>query len=249
MLGLSSAFGIDGSRPVEVAGAVGARGHAVPAADAPVVVDDHDAVRLLPGGPDRADLRAGRVRALLARDRHVEVALLRDLLGRVVGVGVRRSRRPSPSPSPARGSTGSAGRATGCSPRRRRTRSGGSRCSGRGRGRSRTAPRGGRGCRRPSLRRRRSRSTGVDTLLAIKPSPDGDAVRAEVKPIREAARSARQQLKSLKPASSSGRVRLLAGSARRRRLVPRGGSASLLNRDLRRRRRRAATSRSSRILP
>src|SRR5512142_1872980 len=35
-------------RPVEVARAVGAARHAAAAADAPVVVDDHDAVRLLP---------------------------------------------------------------------------------------------------------------------------------------------------------------------------------------------------------
>jgi hypothetical protein len=40
----------------------------------------------------------------------------------------------------------------------------------------------------------------VDTLLGIKPGPDGDAIRAQVKPIRDAAKSARQQLKSLKPA-------------------------------------------------
>jgi hypothetical protein len=40
----------------------------------------------------------------------------------------------------------------------------------------------------------------VDTLLDIKPGPDGDAIRAGVKPIRDAARSARQELKSLKTA-------------------------------------------------
>ena len=38
----------------------------------------------------------------------------------------------------------------------------------------------------------------ADTLLAIKPGPDGDAIRAQVKPIRDTAKSARQQLKSLK---------------------------------------------------
>lgn len=36
------------------------------------------------------------------------------------------------------------------------------------------------------------------TLLAIKPGPDGDAIRARVKPIRDAAKSARQQLRSLR---------------------------------------------------
>jgi hypothetical protein len=38
----------------------------------------------------------------------------------------------------------------------------------------------------------------VDKLLAIQPGPDGDAIRAEVKPIREAARGARTTLRSLK---------------------------------------------------
>jgi hypothetical protein len=38
----------------------------------------------------------------------------------------------------------------------------------------------------------------VDTLLAIKPGPDGDAIRAQVKTIRDAAKSARTSLKSLR---------------------------------------------------
>ncbi|BFU46882.1 hypothetical protein [Krasilnikovia sp. MM14-A1004] len=38
----------------------------------------------------------------------------------------------------------------------------------------------------------------VDKLLAIAPGPDGDAIRGQVQPIREAARSARTTLKSLK---------------------------------------------------
>jgi len=37
----------------------------------------------------------------------------------------------------------------------------------------------------------------VDTLLAIAPGPDGDAIRAQVKTVREAARTARAQLKAL----------------------------------------------------
>ena len=40
----------------------------------------------------------------------------------------------------------------------------------------------------------------VDTLLSIKPGPDGDALRAQVKPVRDAAKSARLQLKSLNTA-------------------------------------------------
>lgn len=38
----------------------------------------------------------------------------------------------------------------------------------------------------------------VDTLLAIKPGSDGDAIRAQVKTIRDAAKSARTTLKSLR---------------------------------------------------
>jgi hypothetical protein len=38
----------------------------------------------------------------------------------------------------------------------------------------------------------------VDTLLAIKPGPDGDAIRAQVKTIRDAAKNARTQLKALR---------------------------------------------------
>jgi hypothetical protein len=38
----------------------------------------------------------------------------------------------------------------------------------------------------------------VDTLLAIKPGPDGDAIRAQVKTVRDAAKSARASLKALR---------------------------------------------------
>jgi hypothetical protein len=38
----------------------------------------------------------------------------------------------------------------------------------------------------------------VDTLLAIKPGPDGDAIRTQVKTIRDAAKSARTSLKALR---------------------------------------------------
>src|SRR5690606_25364984 len=64
-------------------------GHAAAAADAPVVVDRHDAVGLLPGGVDRAGLHARRVATVLAGDRKVEVPRPRDGLGLVVGVRVR----------------------------------------------------------------------------------------------------------------------------------------------------------------
>jgi hypothetical protein len=38
----------------------------------------------------------------------------------------------------------------------------------------------------------------VDTLLAIKPGPDGDAIRAQVKTIRTAAKTARTSLKAIR---------------------------------------------------
>ena len=139
MFGLSSSLGMRGLAPVEVARAVGAGRHAAAAADAPVVVDHHDAVRLRPGGAGRADLHAGRVAALLAlRPARRSGPPPGPSPGRSRG---RRggSRRPSPSPSAARGSSAPAGRATGCSPRRRRRRSAGSRCSARGRARRRTS--------------------------------------------------------------------------------------------------------------
>ena len=41
----------------------------------------------------------------------------------------------------------------------------------------------------------------VDTLLAIKPGPDGDAIRAQVKTIRDAAKSARTSLKAVRKQS------------------------------------------------
>jgi hypothetical protein len=41
----------------------------------------------------------------------------------------------------------------------------------------------------------------VDTLLAIKPGPDGDAIRAQVKTIRDAAKTARTSLKAVRKQS------------------------------------------------
>src|SRR5581483_8504101 len=73
--------------PVEAARAVGARRHAAATADAPVGVDRHDAVGLLPGRLDRARLDAGRVLALLAGDGEVELVRARLVL-LVVGVAV-----------------------------------------------------------------------------------------------------------------------------------------------------------------
>src|SRR5262249_24987303 len=77
-----------GLSPVEVARAVGTGGHAAAAAHAAVVVDDHDAVGLLPGGLHRAHLGARRVATVVALHGHVEVALARHRLGAVIEVGV-----------------------------------------------------------------------------------------------------------------------------------------------------------------
>src|SRR5512143_537170 len=60
-------------RPVKMASTVGTGGHAVPAADAPVIIDDDDAVRLLPGGLRRAGANAGRIFALLTLNGHIKV--------------------------------------------------------------------------------------------------------------------------------------------------------------------------------
>ena len=129
MSGLSCSVGNLRLGEVEPPRPVGAGRFAVPAADAPVVVDHRDAVRLLPGGLHRADLHARRLGALVALHRHVVLVRIRAPAAGRSG-GPRSPRRCCPSPSPARGCTGSPGPATGCSPSRRRARSGGSRCSG-----------------------------------------------------------------------------------------------------------------------
>lgn len=72
MAGVDFFLGNFGFGPVEAAGVVGAGGLAVAAPDAPVVVDDDDAVFLFPGGFDRTDVDAGWIFALLALDGHVE---------------------------------------------------------------------------------------------------------------------------------------------------------------------------------
>ena len=41
----------------------------------------------------------------------------------------------------------------------------------------------------------------ADTLLAVKPGPDGDAIRAQVKTIRDAAKTARASLKTIRKQS------------------------------------------------
>lgn len=80
-------FGDLGFGPIEAPGVVGAGGFTIAAANAPVVVDYHDAVLFLPGGFDRADVDTGWVVALLALDRHVEFVILGNRMV-VVGVAV-----------------------------------------------------------------------------------------------------------------------------------------------------------------
>src|ERR1017187_241514 len=75
--------------PVEMPRAIGASRHAVTAADAPVVIDHHDAVAFGPGGAGGAYLGARRVLAMLAPDGHVEMSLFGNVGGVVVCVGVR----------------------------------------------------------------------------------------------------------------------------------------------------------------
>jgi hypothetical protein len=77
-----------GLLPVEMPRSVRARRHAIPAPDAPVVIDDHDAVVFLPGRLDRAHLGARRVFALVALDGHVEMPFLGNFRRIVVVLGV-----------------------------------------------------------------------------------------------------------------------------------------------------------------
>ena len=78
---------------VDEAAAVGAGLHAVAAAEAVGLVDQHDAVRALEGRADGAHLHAGRVRAVVAQLRHEEAlgaVALAVLLGEAVVAAVRR---------------------------------------------------------------------------------------------------------------------------------------------------------------
>ncbi len=75
--------------PVEPAAVVGTGGLAVAAADTPVVVDHHDAVRFPPGCPGRAGLGAGRFFAVKALGAHVELVVHRDLVIILAVAGAR----------------------------------------------------------------------------------------------------------------------------------------------------------------
>ena len=101
MFGIEPLLGNRGLGEIETPRPIGAGGLAIAAADAPVVIDHRDAVRLLPGGVHRADLDAGRVLALLALHRHVEKALLRHRLGIVIVVGLLHVERAVRQPQHA----------------------------------------------------------------------------------------------------------------------------------------------------
>src|SRR3972149_924399 len=77
-----------GFLPVEMPRPVWARRHAVPAADAPVVIHHHDAVVFLPGRLNRTNLGARRIFTLLALDGHVEMPFLGDVRRVVILFGM-----------------------------------------------------------------------------------------------------------------------------------------------------------------
>jgi hypothetical protein len=64
--------------PVEDPPLIGTGCDAIPAPDAPVVIDDHDPVRLLPCGMNGTDFDTGRIFTLLALNGKIDKALFRD---------------------------------------------------------------------------------------------------------------------------------------------------------------------------
>jgi hypothetical protein len=71
-------------RPVEDPPLVGTGGNAVPATDAPVVVDHDDAIRFLPGGMDRTYFHTGRLLTLLTLDGKIDESLFRNQVRMIV---------------------------------------------------------------------------------------------------------------------------------------------------------------------
>ena len=71
--------------PVETAGVIRASGLTVSATDAPVVIDDYNAIIFFPGGLDRTNVHTRWVFALLALHRHVKLVRMRN---RVIVMGV-----------------------------------------------------------------------------------------------------------------------------------------------------------------
>jgi hypothetical protein len=75
-------------RPVEDSPLIGAGCNAVPAADAPVVINDNDTVRFLPGGMNRTYFYTGRLLTLLALNGKIDKSLFRNEVRAVVMLGV-----------------------------------------------------------------------------------------------------------------------------------------------------------------
>ena len=82
--------------PVEYPSFIRTGCDAVPAADAPVVIDHHESIGFLPGRMDRAYLYAGRVLAVLALNREIKKPFLWDLRRIIVMLGVIEFDEASP---------------------------------------------------------------------------------------------------------------------------------------------------------
>jgi hypothetical protein len=64
--------------PVKDSSFIGTCGDAVPATDAPVVIDHHQSIWFFPGSMDRAYLHTRGVLAVLALNRQIDEAFLRN---------------------------------------------------------------------------------------------------------------------------------------------------------------------------
>jgi hypothetical protein len=71
-------------RPVEDSPLIGAGCDAVPATDAPVIINHDDTIRFLPGGVDRTYLHAGRLLTLLTLNGEIDESLFRNQVGVIV---------------------------------------------------------------------------------------------------------------------------------------------------------------------
>ena len=73
--------------PIETTGTIRAGSHTVPAADAPIIINDHYPIRFFPGCPGGADLDTRRIFTLLTLDRHVEIPIFRYFFRRIILIG------------------------------------------------------------------------------------------------------------------------------------------------------------------
>jgi len=77
-VGIDLVLGKVGFRPVKDPSLIGTGRNTVSAPDAPIIVNDNNPVRFLPGGMDRANLHAGRILALLTLDRQIDKPFFRN---------------------------------------------------------------------------------------------------------------------------------------------------------------------------